>query len=168
MYESILFPTDGSEAADAALDHAVDHARQYDATLHVLFVAQDDFGPSGMVHAEHDDIEQSDMVGEHEDAQASGMTNEDHERLDAIAEQGEVVVSAVVDEVGDAVDVETAVLSGNPYERILDYADEESADMVVMGTHGRTGVDRYLLGSVTEKIVRTADIPVLTVRARES
>ena len=47
----------------------------------------------------------------------------------------------------------------------VDYADEAGADLVVMGTHGRTGLDRYLLGSVTEKVVRTADVPVLTVRA---
>jgi len=168
MYENILFPTDGSDATEAALDHAVDHARQYDATLHVLFVVQDDFGASGMVHEEHDDVEQSDMVGEHDGAQSSGMTNEEPEQLGAIAEQGETIVSEVADAVDDDVTVETAVLSGNPYERILDYADEEDTDMVVMGTHGRTGVDRYLLGSVTEKVVRTADVPVLTVRAAES
>ena len=167
MYDNILFPTDGSEAADAALDHAVDHARNYDATLHVLFVAQDEFGPSGMIHSEHDDVEQSDMVGEHEEMQSSGMTNEESDPLEAIAEQGEAIVSEVAESVGDSVPVETAVLSGNAYERILDYADEEGADLVVMGTHGRTGVDRSLLGSVTEKVVRTADIPVLTVRARE-
>jgi len=167
MYENILFPTDGSEAADAALDHAVDHARQYGATLHVLFVAQDDFGPSGLVHEEHDDVEQSDMVGEHDDIQSSGMTTEEPAKVGVIAEQGETVVSEVADEVGDDVSVVTAVRTGAPYERILDYADQEGADMVVMGTHGRTGVDRYLLGSVTEKVVRTADIPVLTVRAEE-
>jgi len=140
MYDTILFPTDGSGAADAALDHAVDHARQYDATLHVLFVAQDEFGPSGLVHAEHDDVDQSNMVGEHEEAQSSGMTNEDAERLDAIADHGEAVVSDAAAAVGDNVTVETAVLSGTPYERILDYADSEGIDMVVMGTHGRTVV----------------------------
>ena len=168
MYDHVLFPTDGSEAADAALDHAVDHARQYDAVLHVLFVAQDDFGPSGLVHGDHEDVEQSDMVGEHDEAQSSGMTNEDPERVGVIAEHGETVVLDVADAVGDDVTVETAVRSGNAYERILDYADEEDVDLVVMGTHGRTGVDRYLLGSVTEKVVRTADVPVLTVRAKEA
>ena len=167
MYESILFPTDGSEAADTALDHAVDHARQYDATLHVLFVAQDDLGPSGLIHEARTDVEQSDMVGEHDETQSSGMTNEDTERMGIIAEHGEAVVSEVADAVDDHVPVETAVLTGAPYERILDYADEASADLLVMGTHGRTGVDRYLLGSVTEKVVRTADIPVLTVRTGE-
>jgi len=167
MYKRILFPTDGSEAADAALNHAVDHARKYDATLHVLFVARDEFGPSGMIHEEHADIAQSDMVGEHEETRSSGMTNDKPERLDALAEQGEAIVSAVADKVEGDVPVETAVLSGNAYERILEYAEETGADLLVMGTHGRTGVDRYLLGSVTEKVVRTADIPVLTVRERE-
>jgi len=164
MYDSILFPTDGSEAAETALDHAADHARQYGATLHVLFVAQDDFGPSGLVQQDHEGVEQSEMVGEDHEMQPSGMTNEDSERIGAIADHGEAVVSDVADTVGDDVAVETAVLSGTPYKRILDYADEEHADMIVMGTHGRTGVDRYLLGSVTEKVVRTADVPVLTVR----
>ncbi|MDS0261413.1 universal stress protein [Haloarcula sp. S1CR25-12] len=164
MYETILFPTDGSDAADTALAHAVDHARQYGATLHVLFVAQDDFGPSGLVQQDHEGVERSEMVGEDHETQSSGMTNEDPERLGAVAERGEAIVSEVAESVGDNVAVETAVRRGTPYERILDYADEEGADMVVMGTHGRTGVDRYLLGSVTEKIVRTADAPVLTVR----
>lgn len=168
MYDSILFPTDGSKAAAAALDHAVDHARQYDATLHLLFVAQDDFGPSGLIHEEHEDVDVSGMVGEHDETQSTGMTSEEPVSQAVIAEHGEAVVSQVADTVGDDVTVETAVLSGTPYERILDYADDTGADMVVMGTHGRTGMDRYLLGSVTEKVVRTADVPVLTVRAPEA
>jgi nucleotide-binding universal stress UspA family protein len=53
---------------------------------------------------------------------------------------------------------------GDPYEEIIDYAETEGVDMIVMGTHGRSGLDRFLLGSVTEKVVRTADAPVLTVR----
>lgn len=167
MYDTILLPTDGSEAAQAALDHAVDHARRYDATLHVLFVAQDDFVASGLVQRDHEGVERSDMVGEDHDTQSSGMTNEDRERVGAIAEHGSAVVSEVAESVGDDVAVETAVLNGTPYERILDYAEEADADLLVMGTHGRTGVDRYLLGSVTEKVIRTADAPVLTVRMGE-
>ncbi|AAV47178.1 universal stress protein [Haloarcula marismortui ATCC 43049] len=53
---------------------------------------------------------------------------------------------------------------GDPYEEIIDYAETAGVDMIVMGTHGRSGLDRFLLGSVTEKVVRTADAPVLTVR----
>ena len=167
MYDTILFPTDGSEAAQAALTHAVDHAGQYDATLHVLFVAQDEFVASGLVGREHEGVEQADMVGEDHDIQPSGMTNEDTDRLGAISDHGAAVVGEAADAVGEDVAVETAVLEGTPYERILDYGESVEADLLVMGTHGRTGVDRYLLGSVTEKIVRTADIPVLPVRPGE-
>jgi len=164
MYNTILFPTDGSNGAKVALEHARDVAKRYDATLHVLYVAQDDFGPSGMVDRDHEDVETSDMTGEQHDPQGTGMTQT--EGAAAFEEYGQQVVGEVAEAVDD-VPVETVVVTGNAYERILDYADESDADLIVMGTHGRTGVDRYLLGSVTEKVVRTADVPVLTVRMRE-
>ena len=70
---------------------------------------------------------------------------------------------------GDAagVDVVTAVENGVPHEEILEYVDEHGIDMVVMGTQGRTGLDRVLMGSVTERVVRMAEIPVVTVRLTE-
>ncbi|MFC6755914.1 MULTISPECIES: universal stress protein [Haloarcula] len=172
MYQNILFPTDGSDGAEAALDHAVAHANRYDATLHVLFVAKDDFGPSGMVEKEHEGVERSEMVGgeeivrERAAASKTGMTNKPPAEGGTVREQGLVLVEDVADSVS-GVPVETAVLSGDPSKRIREYADDNDVDLIVMGTHGRTGVDRYLLGSVTEKVVRTADQPVLTVRMRE-
>jgi nucleotide-binding universal stress UspA family protein len=54
-------------------------------------------------------------------------------------------------------------LTGAPYRAVVDYADAEDVALVVMGTHGRTGVDRYLLGSVAERVVRLCDRPVLTL-----
>jgi nucleotide-binding universal stress UspA family protein len=164
MYNTVLFPTDGSDGASAALDHAVDVARQYEATLHILFVAQTDIGPSGMVDTDHDDVAKSDMTGDQHEEVSSGMTNVERDQATLLEEQGQQVVGQVAQSVGDDVPVETVVLQGNPYEQILDYSDENDADLIVMGTHGRTGVDRYLLGSVTEKVVRTSDVPVLTVR----
>lgn len=62
------------------------------------------------------------------------------------------------------VDVETTVGQGVPHEEILAYADEHEIDMIVMGTQGRTGLDRVLVGSVTERVVRMVDVPVVTVR----
>ena len=64
--------------------------------------------------------------------------------------------------------IETAISHGIPYRAILAAIDEADADLVVVGTHGRTGIDRYLLGSVAEKLVRTAPVPVRTVRAPEA
>jgi nucleotide-binding universal stress UspA family protein len=64
----------------------------------------------------------------------------------------------------DGVAVSTFVRVGRPVEEITQLADDEHADLVVMGTHGRTGLQRMLIGSVTERVVRTAKMPVLTVR----
>lgn len=62
------------------------------------------------------------------------------------------------------VNVETAIVQGVPHEEILTYAADHDIDMIVMGTQGRTGIDRVLVGSVTERVVRMADVPVVTVR----
>ncbi|MFC6766407.1 universal stress protein [Natrinema soli] len=67
----------------------------------------------------------------------------------------------------EGVDIVTAVERGVPHEEILAYADDHGIDMIVMGTQGRTGLDRVLVGSVTERIVRMADVPVVTVRLND-
>jgi len=65
------------------------------------------------------------------------------------------------------VSVVSEIISGSPHKQLIDYAERHGIDLIVMGTHGRTGLDRYLLGSVTERVVRTADMPVLTVRVTD-
>ena len=141
MYNSILLPTDGSEAAEAAYDHAVELAARFDATLHVLYVA--------------------------DTTEYSTVTFED-EVVDSLEREGKRVVDGVVAEAeARGVDAVGVVMQGGAYETILSYADENDADMVVMGTHGRSGFDRIVLGSVTEHVVRTADVPVVTVRSGE-
>ncbi|WP_049926084.1 universal stress protein [Halopiger goleimassiliensis] len=64
----------------------------------------------------------------------------------------------------EGIETVTAVEHGVPHEEILSYAEDNDVDMIVMGTQGRTGLDRVLVGSVTERIVRMAEIPVVTVR----
>jgi nucleotide-binding universal stress UspA family protein len=62
------------------------------------------------------------------------------------------------------INITTGLYAGFPYVEIINSADEIKADMIVMGTHGRTGFSHVLLGSVAERVIRTSDIPVLTVR----
>jgi len=138
MYETILVPTDGSAGAEAALGEAVSLAGTFDATVHSLYVADTSAAQPETGYV--DIVESFERIGEETTAEAV----EDAER-------------AGVEAVG-------AVRVGLPHRTILDYAEEVDADLIVMGTHGRTGLERYLLGSVTEKVVRTADAPVLTVR----
>ena len=139
MYSQILVPTDGSPASDAAIEHAIDLARQYDATLHALYVVDG---------AAYSTLEAGAQVV-----------------VDALESEGDEATRRVAEAAERAgVGCETTVATGTAYSAIRDYVDERAIDMVVMGTHGRKGLDRYLLGSVTERVVRTSDVPVLTVR----
>ncbi|MDY6779570.1 MAG: universal stress protein [Halobacteria archaeon] len=82
-----------------------------------------------------------------------------------IKRSGGKTVDKVVESAEErGINVRGEVRSGNPHEKILDYIEENKIDLVVMGTHGRTGVKRVLMGSVAEKVVRTSPVPVLTVR----
>ncbi|RYJ08414.1 universal stress protein [Halogeometricum borinquense] len=138
-YGDVLVPTDGSDGAAAALDPAVDIASTYDARLHALSVV---------------------------DPMAMGIDA----RPDRIAEQLEDAARTAVETVEERARdasisaIKTAVESGPPYRAIRSYADANDIDLIVMGTHGRSGIERYLLGSVAEKTVRTSSVPVMTVR----
>ena len=139
MYEAVLLPTDGSEGTRAAVEHAIDHAKRYDAALHVIYVVDARIGVA------HETTPEA-IFGE-------------------LEEQGQQAIEDVHTK-ARAADVETiegVVARGNPHQAILDYAAAQDIDLIVMGTHGRTGLDHYLIGSVTEKVVRLADVPVLTV-----
>ncbi|QSG11107.1 Nucleotide-binding protein, UspA family [Halapricum desulfuricans] len=166
MYDDILYPTDGSPGAMAALEHVRDLAEQYDATVHVLSVL-DTTQPALGLGDDPDKGQTPGMVG-HQEGGGEGMighreTAEDmheHER-----ERAEAIVEEVTSQLG-SVDTRAVIQEGAPHEVILDHA--EDADMIVMGTHGYSGIERYLLGSIAEKVVRMADVPVVTVRADEA
>jgi len=168
MYDNILYPTDGSAGSEAAAAHAAALAAAFDATVHVLHVLDTSGGGLGLSGAFLDEESQAmsgrspdeGYIGRHE---GGADTDEIREELTAHAEE---LIEASAESL-DGVDLTTAVEMGVPHSAILQYADENDVDLVVMGTHGRTGVERYLLGSVAEKVVRMADQPVVTVRADE-
>lgn len=135
-YEDVLVPTDGSPAATAALDEAIPLAERAGATVHVLSVV--DTGGIGL-----GDGGEVDVLSEYAD--------------DAVAAGVERVEAAGLEAVG-AVEVAASAAHG-----IRAYVDDPGVDLVAMGTHGRTGVGRSLLGSVAERTLRTAPVPVLTV-----
>ena len=138
MYDRILLPTDGSEGNDRAVGEAIDLAAETGAELHVLFVVE-------------------------ELPYAPEMTEDRLEvHLRGIGEEATETIRERAEEAG--VTAQTAIEDGTPHLEILGYVDREMIDLVVMGTHGRNGLDKYLLGSVTERVVRSADVPVLTVR----
>lgn len=149
MYDTVLIPTDGSDPANRAAEHGFELAEQHDATVHLLFVVE---LPNQGLGSAYGGIE-------------GGFPIHDKEVLPALEEQAESLTDDLAER-ADAFDLDarTAVRSGMAPEELLQYSDDHSADLIVMGTHGRRGVERVLLGSVTERVIRTADVPVLVVR----
>ncbi|MFB6094731.1 MAG: universal stress protein [Halanaeroarchaeum sp.] len=141
LYERILVPTDGSDATERAIRESVDLAAEHGATIHALYVINTASFASIPTESSVEGV--SEML-EREGAAA----------LDA--------VEAIASDRG--VPVERVQLDGSPAREIVRYAEEADCDLVVMGTHGRGGIDRLLLGSVAERVVRSSSVPVLTVR----
>lgn len=163
-YDNILYPTDGSDGAKAALETVRDLAETYDATVHVLNVIDVSHAAQGIGDDPNKETSPG-MVGDPQGADTPmGGERELPEKVREEAnEHGEEVVEEAAQQLGD-VDLRADVRSGDPADVILDYADANDIDLLVMGTQGRTGLERYLIGSVAEEVVRLADVPVLTVR----
>lgn len=142
MFDRILVPTDGSPSMQSVVDHAMDLAAVHDATLAGLYVVDTGSFATLPVESNWDGI------------------------AEMLREEGDQALSAFESMAGDAA-VQTAVRDGNPSREIVDYARENDCDAIVMGTHGRGGIDRLLLGSVAERVVRASPVPVVTVPVSE-
>lgn len=135
MYDTILVPTDGSDGANRAVEHALDLAERYDAALHAIFVVDTArYGEPALSSTE--------LV------------------IDRIADEGR----ELLDDLGGRADNEglgltTRTCQGSPREEIVAYADEIDADLIVMGFQGRS--HREHMGSVVDRVVRTAGRAVL-------
>jgi len=142
MYDSILLPVDEAAVESSLLYHAAELANWDDASVELLYVA--------------------------DTTRDSVTVAGDGDVIDALVREGEDVVaeaSGVLDSLG--VEYTTSVEQGTPAKTIVDYADHEGHDLIAMPTHGREGLSRYLLGSVTGKVVRLAPMPVLTAPIEE-
>jgi universal stress protein A len=138
----ILVPVDFSETSAAALRYGVELARGFKARLHLLHVPEH---PGEAAEAEY-------PIGLFET-----MQNAAHDRLRHL----------LTDADANELRPQCSMRLGTAPEEIVDYAQEHDIDLIVMGTHGRTGLARVLLGSVAETVVRTAPCPVLTVHSPE-
>ena len=138
--EKILFPTDFSEAAENAKRYAISFAKAFGAALYLLSVNQ----PLAMAFL--DPLFISDLDENRETA-----VRENLERLkEEIARRG--------------IEVQSDMRRGSTSFEIISFAQEREIDLIIMGTHGWSGLDHVLMGSTAEAVVRKAPCPVLTVR----
>jgi universal stress protein A len=135
--QKILFPTDFSHASDAALDLATSQARERGATLLIVHVEEPPaaYGGGEMYY---------------------GMPDPATEDLNRMLLE--------VLPTDPAVPYEHHLITGDPAVAIARLAEQENVELIVMGTHGRTGLLRLLMGSVAEAVVRRATCPVLTLK----
>lgn len=142
----ILVPVDFSEYSQEALRHAKEWAALYGAQVDVLHVIEENLHPAFYVGGVQSIYDAQPNIEEKTLKQMQTFVN---------------------DTPGPDVETELHVKPGNAASSISDFVDEEEVDLVAMSTHGRTGMDRFFLGSVAEKVVRHVRCPVLTVKAFE-
>lgn len=139
VLKQVLVAVDFDEMSNVALNYARSLARTFGARLHVLHVMENPF-MRAMANDPH--------------AIEAGITRR---LLDTLTDEDRTVLHAVP----------VIRTSDSPPEEIIKYAQAEQIDLIVLGTHGRPGVAHFLMGSVAEKVVRTAPCPVLTLRHPE-
>ncbi|MFA4935780.1 MAG: universal stress protein [Candidatus Methanoperedens sp.] len=144
LYKKILIATDGSEYTKNAVDHGIDLAKNTGAKLHAVYV-----------------VDTAAFASIPMDAAWESM-------YELLRQEGDEATKIVADKASaEGLDVEKNTIEGHPAEELIKYAENNSISLIVMGTLGKSGLDRFLLGSVAEKVVRNSKIPVLIVRGKK-
>lgn len=144
LYKKILIATDGSEYTKNAVDYGIDLAKNTAAKLHTVYVVDTAAFASIPMDAAWESMYQ------------------------LLRQEGDEATKVVADKASaEGLDVEKNTIEGHPAEEIIKYAEKNSISLIVMGTLGKSGLDRFLLGSVAEKVVRNSKIPVLVVRGKK-
>jgi nucleotide-binding universal stress UspA family protein len=159
MIEKILFPTDFSDASNRAGEIAVEMAQRFDATLFVMHCIEDVIDPGGF-YIQHFPVQAS--VFE------SGVPLACQDKLyEEISHKAREKLSETLpDDAFDRVKVEKIVARGPAYTTILNEAETLPADLIVISSHGRTGVVETIFGSTAEKVIKLASCPVLVVKEK--
>jgi nucleotide-binding universal stress UspA family protein len=142
-FEKILTAIDFSASSDFAFEYALTLAKQFQAELTVMHV-----------------------INEPVDLRGFYVPHISFEQLEKEIEEGaeKMMEKFCATKMGDFTRYTTLVVAGIPYEEVLRKAEETGASLIVLGTHGRTGIDHLIFGSTAERVVRSAACPVLTIR----
>lgn len=143
LYKKILIATDGSEHTKNAVDYGIDLAKNSGAKLYAIYVVDTAAFASIPMDAAWESMYEL-------------LRQEGDEATKFVAEKAEL----------ENIEIERMTVEGHPADEIIKFADKNGISIIVMGTLGKSGLDRFLLGSVAEKIVRNSKIPVLVVRGK--
>lgn len=146
--QKVLFPTDCSENTEDALAYAIEISKKFNARLLILNVTSEleIYGGDN----EYLSPENYKKMVEAADAESKQQLNDYWDKFEE-----------------SDLEVELIQIKGDPFKEIVLFAQDNKMDIIVMGTHGRTGIQHIMMGSVAEKIVRYAPIPVLTVKNKK-
>jgi nucleotide-binding universal stress UspA family protein len=143
LFKKILIATDGSKRTQNAVQTGLEIARVHKSKVYAVYVVDTVTFTSVPMDVTWENMYQ------------------------LLKEEGEEAVGRVKAEASPGVEVETHVLEGNPALEITKFAKDNDCDLIVVGTLGKSGIDRILLGSVAEKVVRIAPCPVLVIRSQK-
>lgn len=155
MYQRILVAHDGSPFAEQVLPHAVEIARRFGAEIHLLEVIPP---PNPALYAVDLDAGAGvDLAAQAIDEAQEELRSQGRARLEAVAHQiGQQGVKAA-----------WSIVDGDPAREIITYADANAVDLIAMASHGRSGLARALVGSVTDAVLRHGGHPLLVIKAEE-
>jgi nucleotide-binding universal stress UspA family protein len=144
LFQKIVLATDGSEYSANVVKYAIELAKISEAKIYAIYVVD-----TGIFTSIPMDVAWTNMY-------------------ELLKQEGNVATNQVESEaMADNIEVESITVEGHPAEEIIKLAEDKSADIIVMGTLGKSGLDRFLLGSVAEKVSRTSKIPVMIVRGEK-
>lgn len=144
FYRKLLIATDGSKYIKKVVDYGIDFANNTGAKLHAIFVA--------------DTMAYSSIP----------LSSPMEYAYSILRHEGEVAIKDVTDMVEAAgLEIEGIIAEGHPADEIIKYAEKNSIDLIMMGTLGKSGLDRFLLGSVADKVIRNSKIPVIVIPVKD-
>jgi len=143
MYKKILVPFDGSSESEKAVDHAIELAKALPETPEITLL---------------------NVIDIHYIVQISESIYVDMESLEAYSKS---VLNAIEDRIKEDIPVKTLIRTGRPWEEIVEEAKHGEYDIIIMGSHGLGFIDRLLLGSTAEGVIRHAECPVLVVKGEK-
>jgi len=141
-FKRILFPVDLSESSDKMIPYVQAVAKKFDSKIYILFAARV-FEYYSSIYVAYPSI--------------SSFENE------VIAGAEKRMYEFVDEHFGEFGNTQTVVVAGDAAEEIINYIEEHHIDLVIMGTHGRKGMDKILFGSVAERVLKTSPVPVMVV-----